>query len=137
MYRSTIHAPIPVRSVCTYATYPASTAYFSPSPTSYLPHPPSPPQDTVLFHDTIFYNIKYGRLDATDEEVDEAARHAPYTAMHYHAPPHTIMHYTLPCTTMHHHAPAHIIIHYHTLPYTAMHYHAPLPCTHSMHCHAL
>jgi ABC-type multidrug transport system fused ATPase/permease subunit len=52
----------------------------------------------VLFHDTIFYNIKYGRLDATDEEVDEAARHAPYTAMHYHA---------------------------------------PLPCTHSMHCHAL
>ena len=32
------------------------------------------PQDTVLFNDTIFYNIKYGRPDATDEEVFEAAR---------------------------------------------------------------
>jgi ATP-binding cassette subfamily B protein len=32
------------------------------------------PQDTVLFNDTIFYNIKYGRPDATDEEVYEAAR---------------------------------------------------------------
>ena len=26
------------------------------------------PQDTVLFNDTIFYNIKYGRPEATDEE---------------------------------------------------------------------
>jgi ATP-binding cassette subfamily B protein len=32
------------------------------------------PQDTVLFNDTIFYNIKYGRPDATDEEVFEAAK---------------------------------------------------------------
>ena len=32
------------------------------------------PQDTVLFNDTIFYNIKYGRPDASDEEVYEAAR---------------------------------------------------------------
>jgi ATP-binding cassette, subfamily B, heavy metal transporter len=32
------------------------------------------PQDTVLFNDTIYYNIKYGRPDATDEEVYEAAR---------------------------------------------------------------
>jgi ATP-binding cassette, subfamily B, heavy metal transporter len=32
------------------------------------------PQDTVLFNDTIFYNIKYGRPDARDEEVYEAAR---------------------------------------------------------------
>ena len=32
------------------------------------------PQDTVLFNDTIIYNIRYGRLDATDEEVFEAAR---------------------------------------------------------------
>ena len=32
------------------------------------------PQDTVLFNDTIFYNIKYGRPDATEEEVYEAAR---------------------------------------------------------------
>ena len=29
------------------------------------------PQDTVLFHDTIRYNIRYGRLDASDEEVEE------------------------------------------------------------------
>ena len=32
------------------------------------------PQDTVLFNDTIYYNIKYGRPDATDAEVYEAAR---------------------------------------------------------------
>jgi ATP-binding cassette subfamily B protein len=32
------------------------------------------PQDTVLFNDTILYNIRYGRRDATDEEVMEAAR---------------------------------------------------------------
>ncbi|HFB2048531.1 MAG TPA: ATM1-type heavy metal exporter [Hyphomicrobiaceae bacterium MAG_BT-2024] len=32
------------------------------------------PQNAVLFNDTIFYNIHYGRLDATDEEVCEAAR---------------------------------------------------------------
>jgi len=32
------------------------------------------PQDTVLFNDTIFYNIKYGRADATDEEVYHAAK---------------------------------------------------------------
>jgi ATP-binding cassette subfamily B protein len=32
------------------------------------------PQDTVLFNDTIRYNIRYGRPDATDEEVEAAAR---------------------------------------------------------------
>ncbi|GLD92897.1 hypothetical protein PINS_up001476 [Pythium insidiosum] len=32
------------------------------------------PQDTVLFNDTIFYNINYGRLDATEDEVLNAAR---------------------------------------------------------------
>ncbi len=32
------------------------------------------PQDTVLFNDTIQYNIRYGRVTATDEEVKEAAR---------------------------------------------------------------
>ncbi len=32
------------------------------------------PQDTVLFNDTIRYNIRYGRPDATDEEVEEAAK---------------------------------------------------------------
>ncbi|MGJ8569915.1 MAG: ABCB family ABC transporter ATP-binding protein/permease [Hoeflea sp.] len=31
------------------------------------------PQDTVLFNDTIAYNIRYGRIDATEEEVDRAA----------------------------------------------------------------
>ncbi len=34
------------------------------------------PQDTVLFNDTIFYNIAYGRPDATREEVEAAARAA-------------------------------------------------------------
>ncbi|KEH28215.1 ABC transporter B family member 25, mitochondrial isoform X2 [Medicago truncatula] len=34
------------------------------------------PQDTVLFNDTIFHNIHYGRLSATKEEVYEAARKA-------------------------------------------------------------
>jgi ABC-type transport system involved in Fe-S cluster assembly fused permease/ATPase subunit len=32
------------------------------------------PQDTVLFNDTIFYNIAYGRPAATPEEVEQAAR---------------------------------------------------------------
>jgi ABC-type transport system involved in Fe-S cluster assembly fused permease/ATPase subunit len=32
------------------------------------------PQDTVLFNDTIEYNIRYGRPDATEAEVAEAAR---------------------------------------------------------------
>jgi ATP-binding cassette subfamily B protein len=34
------------------------------------------PQDTVLFNDTIYYNIAYGRTDATREEVEAAARAA-------------------------------------------------------------
>jgi ATP-binding cassette subfamily B protein len=34
------------------------------------------PQDTVLFNDTIRYNIRYGRPGATDVEVEEAARMA-------------------------------------------------------------
>ncbi len=32
------------------------------------------PQDTVLFNDTIRYNIRYGRPDASDEEVEAAAK---------------------------------------------------------------
>jgi ABC-type transport system involved in Fe-S cluster assembly fused permease/ATPase subunit len=32
------------------------------------------PQDTVLFNDTIRYNIAYGRPDATQEEIEHAAR---------------------------------------------------------------
>jgi ATP-binding cassette, subfamily B, heavy metal transporter len=34
------------------------------------------PQDTVLFNDTILYNIRYGRPEASDEEVFDAARAA-------------------------------------------------------------
>jgi ATP-binding cassette, subfamily B, heavy metal transporter len=34
------------------------------------------PQDTVLFNDTIRYNIRYGRPDATEEEIDKAAEMA-------------------------------------------------------------
>ena len=34
------------------------------------------PQDTVLFNDTIFYNIQYGRPEASAAEVIEAARAA-------------------------------------------------------------
>jgi ATP-binding cassette subfamily B protein len=32
------------------------------------------PQDTVLFNDTIRYNIRYGRWDASEAEVEEAAK---------------------------------------------------------------
>jgi ATP-binding cassette subfamily B protein len=38
------------------------------------------PQDTVLFNDTIRYNIRYGRWDASDSEVEEAARLAQIDA---------------------------------------------------------
>jgi ATP-binding cassette subfamily B protein len=34
------------------------------------------PQDTVLFNDTIRYNIRYGRWNATDAEVEAAAQMA-------------------------------------------------------------
>ncbi|MBU0594577.1 MAG: ABC transporter ATP-binding protein/permease [Gammaproteobacteria bacterium] len=34
------------------------------------------PQDTVLFNDSIYYNIAYGRPDATRKEIIQAARHA-------------------------------------------------------------
>ncbi|EPS66128.1 hypothetical protein M569_08649, partial [Genlisea aurea] len=34
------------------------------------------PQDTVLFNDTIYHNIHYGRLSSTEEEVYDAARRA-------------------------------------------------------------
>jgi len=34
------------------------------------------PQDVVLFNETVEYNIRYGRLDASDEEVREAAKYA-------------------------------------------------------------
>ncbi len=38
------------------------------------------PQDTVLFNDTIFYNIQYGRPSATREEVIAAAQAAQLAA---------------------------------------------------------
>jgi ATP-binding cassette, subfamily B, heavy metal transporter len=38
------------------------------------------PQDTVLFNDTIDYNIRYGRPGASEEEVREAARMAQIDA---------------------------------------------------------
>lgn len=34
------------------------------------------PQDTVLFNDTIRYNIGYGRIGAAEAEIQDAARHA-------------------------------------------------------------
>ncbi|WP_299872060.1 ABC transporter ATP-binding protein/permease [uncultured Cocleimonas sp.] len=34
------------------------------------------PQDTVLFNESIYYNIQYGNLDATKEEVENAAKMA-------------------------------------------------------------
>ena len=34
------------------------------------------PQDTVLFNDSVFYNIAYGRPDASPAEIEEAARMA-------------------------------------------------------------
>ena len=33
-------------------------------------------QDSVLFHDTIFHNIKYGNLECTAEDVFKAAKMA-------------------------------------------------------------
>jgi len=44
------------------------------------------PQDTVLFNDTVRYNIHYGRCDATDAEVEEAAAHAQIDAFIRAAP---------------------------------------------------
>jgi ATP-binding cassette, subfamily B, heavy metal transporter len=38
------------------------------------------PQDTVLFNDTVRYNIRYGRWDASDAEVEEAAANAQIDA---------------------------------------------------------
>lgn len=34
------------------------------------------PQDTILFNESIFYNIQYGNLDATEDEVKRAAKMA-------------------------------------------------------------
>ncbi|CAM9199139.1 unnamed protein product, partial [Ectocarpus sp. 12 AP-2014] len=34
------------------------------------------PQDTVMFNDTVLHNVRYGRMDATMSEVEEAAESA-------------------------------------------------------------
>ena len=34
------------------------------------------PQDVVLFNDTVRYNLRYGRPDASDHEIESAAKHA-------------------------------------------------------------
>jgi ATP-binding cassette subfamily B protein len=44
------------------------------------------PQDTVLFNDTIRYNIRYGRPGASDEEVAEAAKVARIHGLVEHLP---------------------------------------------------
>jgi len=44
------------------------------------------PQDTVLFNDTVYYNIAYGRPDATTGEVEAAARMAAIHAFITHTP---------------------------------------------------
>ncbi|WP_246088449.1 ABCB family ABC transporter ATP-binding protein/permease [Phreatobacter stygius] len=44
------------------------------------------PQDTVLFNDTIRYNIRYGRWDADDAEVEAAARLAQIHEFIRHSP---------------------------------------------------
>jgi ATP-binding cassette, subfamily B, heavy metal transporter len=44
------------------------------------------PQDTVLFNDTIGYNVQYGRWDADAEEVKEAARLAQIDRFITHLP---------------------------------------------------
>ena len=37
------------------------------------------PQDTPLFNDTIWENVKFGRIDATNEEIDDAIAKAQLT----------------------------------------------------------
>ena len=44
------------------------------------------PQDTVLFNDTIRYNIRYGRIGASDGEIEEAARLAQIERFIGHLP---------------------------------------------------
>src|SRR5690606_21275219 len=44
------------------------------------------PQDTVLFNDTIAYNIRYGRPDASEEEVRQAAALAQMDGVIQHLP---------------------------------------------------
>ncbi len=45
------------------------------------------PQDTVLFNDTIRYNIRYGRPDASDADVEAAAKRAQLHKLVMNPPP--------------------------------------------------
>lgn len=44
------------------------------------------PQDTVLFNDTIAYNIRYGRMSASEDEVERAAELAQISGFIKHLP---------------------------------------------------
>src|SRR5690606_33706578 len=44
------------------------------------------PQDTVLFNDTISYNIRYGRTDASEEDAERAAELAQISGFISHLP---------------------------------------------------
>ncbi len=41
------------------------------------------PQDTVLFNDTIYYNIAYGRPEASPAEIETAAKLARIPRLHH------------------------------------------------------
>ena len=45
------------------------------------------PQDTVLFNDTIYYNIRYGRPEATTREVIERGARRAHPRLHRSACP--------------------------------------------------
>ena len=39
------------------------------------------PQDTVLFNDTVFYNLKYGKIGSSDKEIWKAAEQAQLSSL--------------------------------------------------------
>ena len=53
---------------------PRRPSHACPPPPSFLPLPPRLLQDLVLFNDSIYYNINYGRLGGGKQEVEEAAK---------------------------------------------------------------
>lgn len=58
---------------CARLNPPSSFAFSQVKQTSLRAHIGVVPQDTVLFNDTIQNNIRYGRISASDHEVEEAA----------------------------------------------------------------
>ncbi len=65
-----MHSPKLVRSKCScIKCFPALAVSFT-----FAISPPF--QDSVLFHDSIFYNLQYGRIGATEQEVYDAAKMA-------------------------------------------------------------